>query len=65
MSCVVILTVGAEMVYRRRQSQKIRMRTANIVQRREELMLKLYIEYVLKLCESVMCLDGHLSYGEI
>ena len=41
------------------------MRTATIVTRREDLLLKLCIEYVMKLCESGMCSVGHLCYGEL
>ena len=41
------------------------MRTATIVTRREELLLKLCIEYIMKLCECGMCSVGRVCYGKL
>ena len=40
------------------------MRTATIVRRREDLILKMCIEYVMTCCESCMCSVGRLCYGK-
>ena len=52
-------------VYYRKQSRKIDMRTATIVKKGKGLLLKLCIEYVMKLCESGMRSVGRLCYGEL
>ena len=43
---------------------KIDMRTDTIVQRREDLTVKICKENIMKFYESCMCSDGRLSYGE-
>ena len=50
------------MVYARKEIKTIDMSTATIVTKREYLVLKICIKYVMKFCESDICSVGRLCH---